>query len=212
MFRDSIISIVTNRLTRVDLTAVAVTEMGQVQSNRMEGAPFLPWFTETVDDSQVITANVETLTVPSSFIREVDGLGVSYYDSTQSKYIGLPKDDYDNLVNNLDPTGTTPLGYAIIGDKYYFRPVPTQAWTLRLIYNARQADPTLSNIENNWMKWASDLFIGELGFLLATTYLQSPNQAAPFDLMRKEAIQRLNIMHEARTHANRDYRMGGTED
>lgn len=212
MFRDTIAALIASRLSRTDLSAAILLEMGLAQTVRMEGAPFLPWFTETVDTTQVITANVETLAKPTNFIREKDGFGLAYYDPDTAKYIELPKDDYDALVRNLDPTGTTPAGYAIVGDNYYFRPVPTQGWNLRLTYHARQADPTLTNIENNWMKWAPDLMIGEVGYVCAMMYLQSPAQAAPFDTMRKEAIQRLNVMHEAHEHANRDYRMGGTED
>lgn len=212
MTRDQIISIVTSRLNRTDMNAAALTEMSLVQTAQLEGAPFLPWFTEVKDDTLVITANVETVAVPAGFIRELDGMGMYYYDSSSALYKKVVKDDYDNLLDNLDASGTVPQGYAIIGDTYYFRPVPTQGLNLRVFYNARQADPSTSSGENNWMKWAPDLFIGALGFLIASTYLQNPNQAAPFDLMRKEAMQRLQIMHEARTHSNRDYRMGGTED
>ena len=212
MLRDDVISLVIARLNRTDLNAPAILELGLLQATQFEGAPFLPWFTEYVDNNQVITANVETLATPTGFIREVDGAGLFYLDASSGKYIALPKDDYDNLVANLDPTGDTPQGYAIIGDSYYFRPVPTQGFSLKLIYNKREPDAGAANIENGWLKWAPDLVIGALGFVLATTYLQNPAQAQPFDTMRKEAIQRLNIMHEARTHANRDYRMGGTED
>lgn len=212
MTRDDIISIVVNRLTRTDLTAIALTEMSFIQATQLEGAPFLPWFTESKNDTLLITADTETVAIPADFIRELDGMGMYYQDPTALTYTRLLKEDYDLLNENLEPSGALPLGYAIIGDLYYFRPVPTQGLVLRTFTNVRQADPSVSTGENKWMKWAPDLFIGSLGYLLATTYMQSPAQAAPFDGMRKEAIQRLNIMHEARTHANRDYRMGGTED
>lgn len=212
MTRDEIVSLVVARLTRSDLTTIAVTEMSLIQSTQLEGAPFLPWFTESKNDTLVITANVETVATPTEFIREVDGLGMFYQDPVSLLYVAVQKDDYDNLLKNLDATGSVPQGYAIIGDTYYFRPVPTQGLALRTFSNIRQPAPSTSTGENSWMKWAPDLFIGSLGYLLAMTYMQSPTQAMPFDTMRKEAIQRLNIMHEARTHTNRDYRMGGTED
>lgn len=214
MNRDAIVSLVAARLNRTDpdFTTLAINEMSLIQAAQLEGAPFLPWFTEVKDDSLTITANVETLAVPSGFIRELDGMGMYYVDPDSGLYKKVVKDDYDNLLDTLDPTSTVPQGYAIIGDTYYFRPVPTQGLTLRVFYNQRQVDPASSSGENNWMKWAPDLFIGALGFVLASTYLQNPNLAQPFDIMRKEAMQRLLVMHEARTHANRDYRMGGTED
>lgn len=212
MQRDAIAAIIAGRLNRSDMTTNILGEMSLVQSTQLEGAPFLPWFTEVTDSTLSITANLETVSVPASFIREVDGEGLFYLDPTTSLYKAIVKDDYDNMVKQLDATSTVPQAYAIIGSKYYFRPVPTQNLSLLLIYNQKLADPSTGNIENGWMLWAPDLVIGAVGFIIASQYLQNPEQAQVFDLQRKEGIQRLNIMHEARAHANRDYRMGGVED
>jgi hypothetical protein len=212
MLRDAIISLIANRLNRSDMNAAILNEMSLLQATQLEGAPFLPWFTEVVDTTLSISANVETVALPSTFIREVDGAGVFYRDPTTSKWINLPKEDYDNLIEKLDETSTVPEGYAVVNQTMYFRPVPTQGLTLRLTYNQRLSDPLVDSAENGWMTWAPDLLIGTVGFVISSSYLQDDTQAKVFDLMRKEAIARLNIMHEARTHANRDYRMGGTED
>lgn len=175
MLRDAAVSIIKSRLGNIQGTAhdnMIVANMQLIQSFVLERGHELPWFLEVDSNAEgtnmTTTANVETVDLPTNFLREQDEVRYPLLrvdSSAESGYYPLEKMDYTVAVGRyVTGDGATqagrPIKYAIIGEKVYFRYIPDAAYTLRLFYV--KSDTVLdSNIENQWLKYAADLVIAE---------------------------------------------------
>lgn len=175
MLRDAAVSIIKSRLGNIQGTShdnMIVANMQLIQSTVLERWHELPWFLEI--DSNVegtnmtTTANVETVNLPSNFLRESDERKwplLRVDSSEESGFFPLEKVDITVAIGRYT-TGDgavqagRPIKYDIVGEKVYLRYIPDAAYTLRLFYF--KSDAILdSNIENQWLKYAADLVIAE---------------------------------------------------
>lgn len=175
MIRTAAVNIIKSRLGNIvgtELDPVIISNMQLVQATVLERGAELPWFLET--DSNVegtnitTTANQEYSDVPSNFLRlnEYIEYPVLRVDSDEdSGYYAVTQMDISKAIGRyttdslLDQAGK-PIKYDLYGEKFYWRYIPNDAYTIRLFYF--KSDQTLDmDIENQWLKYAPDLVIAE---------------------------------------------------
>jgi hypothetical protein len=221
--RDSAVSLIAARLgNRTDLNASIILEMQLVQTDRLEGdGTFRPWFLWTDYTTAFETVSgQEYVDLPADFLVEDMELSMRWYDSTISsgnKWRVMRRENLDDTLeydlgssdeSNPPAEVASPARYAYRGDRIFMSPTPDAVYPLRLFYYRRAAEIDDDNIENEWLKWASDLVIGEVGSVMAGQYIQNPTLEASFMKQAQAARQRLFLMNEERMHAAREYLMG----
>lgn len=183
---------------------------------RLEAGPIRPWFlkedraytTTTIDESRIL--------LPSDFLEEDEDSALWYSPTDGTQDQEIVKDDVDFLIKNqatiagLDeddiPIPGIPKFYSISGPYFRLFPTPDAVYRIRMIYFKK--DTVLdTNIENNWMKYAPWLMIGEAGLPLSVSSRDKVAQAE-FGRLRQTMGLVLNTETEARLHANRNYVMG----
>jgi len=211
MYRDTLIANLQYRLgNRTGLETKMISEMDFIQQTLLEGTgAFTPWFLETEMANVNTQADEERVQLPEDFLGEVEGQALWLYDAdnTDEPYTELHKSDYDRLILKHQIPGT-PSEYAMAGDYFLLRAIPDDIYNIRMRYYATDVLPSTGNIENKWLKHASDLFIAELGYIIAGKYIRNPQLAAEFQQDSIIARDRLYKKHERRQHTNRVYGMG----
>lgn len=213
MTRDEAVSRIRNYLgfnTRLD-SNVIIDALKDAQE-QLEHAAELPWFLLTEVSSIPTVAGESRTELPSDFLREYEEEALYRYDSSTGEWVVIEKRDIDTLrtsyVDISDGWGV-PKFYAL--DNRYFRlyPIPDDAYTLKLVYYAK--DTALdSNIENDWLKHAPLLLIGTAGVLVASM-LRDDRAVKTFTDMATMAFSQLQSDSVAREVANRRYIMGGED-
>ena len=214
MTRDEIISLVQGRMTRTDNTAYAVLEI-QAAQRELEQGPYLPWFLAYVKTDLYTIAQIDTLAVPTGFIRELDeeGSGLWRIDETTDpstdtrlrKYVshGDMIDGYKGEDYNV------PEAYSLIDGYYRFRPKPDAAYRLGALFY--KADTVLTSDGTNlWTTNAPDLLAARLGMLL-TRYDADKTLHDMFLQDYNQAMARLQVFDESRRQAGFDAIMGGDD-
>lgn len=157
---------------RSDKSTQIITALQDAQLE-LETAGTLPWFLKTEVTSLVTVASTQTVSLPTDFLRESeDGDGGLYlYDSTaevEDQWKMLEKDDYNYLRDNLPGDGK-PEAYYLHETQFFLFPIPDAVYNLRLIYYKK--DTSLStDVENDWLKWASDVLMWKAGLRLAEDF------------------------------------------
>lgn len=200
MFRNDLFALLAQRLgNRQDLIPRMETEVLLLQEIRLEQNVWLPWFLETEMAWTTTTPGEERVQLPVDFLGEVEEQALWRVDDT--RLVPIQKMDYDDMLVRFPMEGT-PRAYAVGNGYLFLRPVPTEEITLRMRYLAR-AEPLTSNIENVWLKYASDVVIAELGAVLAKQHMQHGELAATFAEDAKLAWDRLYKVHIGRQETNR---------
>ena len=210
MTRDELTTLLGYRLNRTDMTAKMLLEMDFVQSFKLEGTgAFLPWFLESEMAATTLEIGEERIELPSDFLGEIEGQHLWLYnpDNADFPYKELHKSDYDKLMQKYPAVGT-PTEYTISGNYILVKPTPDNMYAIKMRYYAKDILPSLNNVENKWMKYAADLFIAELGVLMAGVHMRNMDLAVSFANDATIARDRLWKKNEARQHVNRIYGMG----
>jgi hypothetical protein len=208
MIRDTLVGIIAQRLNnRTDLNEIIIAEMQMAQEMRMEqNGVFQPWFMVTEKSYEVTDVAEPRIPVPEDFVMEVEEQGFWYYSSITAKWIPLKKtSDEVGEVQQLSPGA--PKSYSLVGDHFTIYPTPDAVYQIRFRYAAMQASLE-TNIENSWLKYASDLLLAEVGEVVAIQHMQNEKLAMGFRSAKSAAWERLHKMHESRAHTNRDYTRG----
>ena len=196
---------------RTDLETEIITALQDAQ-DELEGGQELPWFLRSEVSSITTVADEERVPLPSNFLREWEDDHMWVYDAaaTEAADVWKPllKLSLDQM--RLDYPGTgEPKAYATSGLYWRIGPVPDDVYALKTIYY--KADTVLtSDVENMWLKYASDLMIGLAGQKISVPSRDAEAFAA-FQQMEIKATNRLlieNIQHEQQ---NRSNQMGGTD-
>ncbi len=179
---------------------------------KLELRPLLPWFLRSEMSEETTTIGEERLAIPTDFLREDEENALWLFDSAASDdedvWTELIKDDESVLRNKFPGSGTL-KAYAIRGLYFILFPTPDAVETVKLVHF--KGDALLdTNIENNWLKYASDLMIGLAGKDIATT-LRDADAIAIFKDMITEGQEQLAIDTEARRHENQRYIIGGLD-
>lgn len=209
MLRDEIVAIIKARVFRpgdTSLDAKIVTEMRLVQEQLLENAVVLPWFLLSEFQTISTTIDEERLPLPTNFLREHEECSLWINNPDLDKFVPLTKDDYDTLLNTY-PTAALPVAYALDGKYFRLKPTPDAVYTIKQRVYVR-ATSLATNIENDWLLYAADLMIGEVGQVIARNYLDNAPLADKFLIDIEKARARLALVEEARLHANRSYTMG----
>lgn len=191
------------------LRANTLLELKLQQETTLEGGSSLPWFIITEDATVTTTVNERRVEVPSDFIREVEEKPLLYVPSDGDE-IELHKGSYEELLahHGSEAVGA-PKDYALRGDYIMLFPKPDAIYTLKLPgYYARQAAPTDTTAENQWMKWVPDLLMALTGETIALQHIHDFELGLTFTSMKAAAYKRLDDMEVAREEANRDRAMG----
>lgn len=166
MDRDTAVNLIGRRLGfRTDKNSEIIETMQFMQETELEGDPSLPWFLIKEDATLATAADTETVTPPTDFLDIPDKGGLWYLAST-GKWAGMGRGSIDDLRSKHDVSGT-PEAYDLVGETLYIAPVPDAIYSLRLMYLGRALDLT-TNIENLWLKYASDWMIATVLEKMAT--------------------------------------------
>lgn len=183
------------------------------------GGIFLPWFLVTEITTRLMVAGEERVPLPTGadeFLGELEEGALWIYDQNaeaESQWQPLSKDDIDFLKNDQPGTGT-PRAYSQSGVYFRLKPTPDSDAeankVLKLLYKKRDATLDNDDTENNWLKYAHELMIGEAGLIVAQA-LRDVEAEKIFTAVRAEERQRLYLTTEARLHDNRRYVIGGRD-
>lgn len=210
MLRDAAVELIKSRIgNRTDLDTAIVTEMQQAQTTALErNGIFYPWFLET----ELITlgtteAGTETLALPSNWLAEIEEQSMWIYDATLDvPFFELKKGAYDVALQRF-PANAKPQRYSLNKNNLLLKPTPDAAYVIQTRYFA--VDDVLNvDIENDWLKYASDWLIGETGIIIARDYIQDDQMAQRFVAAAQRGRDRVFIENEARQHVGRAYQMG----
>lgn len=204
MVRDTLFALLAQRLgNRQDLIPRMATEAQLLQEVKLERNPWTPWFLESELATATCTVGDERLALPSDFLGEIEEESLWIYETDGVTLLGSlePKTDYDKLLN-LYPGSGRPKRYAAVNEYFMLRPVADAAYVVKMRYYAKDAILD-SNIENKWLKYASDVVLAELGYVLASKHMQHGELAAAFQVDAQAAWTRLYNTHTAREESNR---------
>jgi hypothetical protein len=207
MLRDTLVATLAGKLgQRDDLDEVIIAEMQFAQEFRLEqNGNFTPWFMLSEDATIDTTPGERRVVLPSDFIKEDEETPFTIYSPSAQMWIPLVKDSTFRFDVNLSGL---PCRYSIRGEYFILDTVPDSVYTIKTPYYGKQPALT-TNIENNWLKYAGDLMLADVGTHIAKQELQNIALAESFNQQRMSAWERLLKHHEARTHERRQYRMGG---
>lgn len=235
MTRDEAIKIILRRcgMRQNDklLQEACVEEMALAQTTRLERSAFKPWFLLSETESTVTFPTEERIPLPRNFLQEYEegSLWMRVYEDDREDlpgyvppaYSHIVKDDYDHLVAKypaaIDRWGRDyyPKGYAIVGNYITLHPVPMGTYMLKMKYYKRAAtlllpygDPAAAEWTNEWLTVCPDWVIGEVGAVIAGSYIKDDTTAAKFNDQAAGARQAIYTEHVARDEANRSRSMG----
>jgi hypothetical protein len=207
MLRDTVAELLLQRLgKRTDLLSAVITEMQYVQEFILEQHHWLPWFLESEWATSTTIVGEERVRVPDDFLGEIEDNHLWVKAVSDTTWTKVTKEPYDIAYERYSGSGT-PEVYSLSGEYFLLRPVPDQIFSLRMrYYNA--AEVLSSNIENLWLKYASDVMMGEVGQIMAGRYIQNPALEAQFKTDAERAWDRLYRQHIGREQMNSAPSMG----
>ncbi len=211
MLRDAAVDVIMKRLgnnTDTTLRNDIINEMVQVQDTILEGDPMSPWFLLTEESNAQTTVADERVGLPADFLMPWEYGFLFRYDSTlDDPYIELQREDWDLIKEALNFPGT-PTHYDISGEYIFMRPIAEEVFPLRMRYIGRglslAGNYGVNNIENIWLKYASDWFIGEVGAVISEQYLQATSSKV--DVFKAQATrgrERVRIKNVAMEESNK---------
>lgn len=211
MLRDAVVDLIMKRLgNNNDLTLRndIINEMVQVQDAILEGDPISPWFLLTEESDAQTTVGEERVGLPADFLMPWEyGFLFRYDVELDDPYIEMQREDWDLIKEALNYSDT-PTHYDISGEYIFMRPISDEIYPLRMRYIARGVSLVgvygTNNIENSWLKYASDWFIGEVGAVIAEQYLQVTSQKV--DVFKAQATrgrERVRIKNVAMEESNK---------
>lgn len=194
---------------RTDLNASILMEMILAQETKLEGGSFLPWFLLTPTETALVSvAATETIALPADFLGLAEEYPLYLYQAANTPTkTELPKHSYATISAKYAVSGL-PRAWAALENVIALAPIPDTVYDFRLRYYAKDVSVTTGNIENKWLKWAPDLFVAEVGAVMAGRYLQNSTLEQEFLKDIAVARSRLLVQHESRIHTGRTYSMG----
>jgi len=209
MLRDDAVAIVKRRLgNRIGTLDAAIIDEMKLAQTIFEHDAFLPWFLLTELTTISTVASQERIAVPTNFLRETERGGFLIMDA-ENTWQQVLKDDYSAL-RAVNQSEGLPTHYALTGVNFRLFPTPDQAYVLNLIYFAQ--DAVLStNVENQWLKWAPDLFIAQTAFQMAQNHFLDPNVLGVLAGQVREGKASLRRLDGARRATQHRYIMGGPD-
>jgi len=176
------------------------------------GGTFVPWFLESEWSESATVVDDERLELPADFIQEIEDQVVQFKPDASSRWKTIPKkraDELEYLSEDIENPVGFPRAYSLQNNYFIFAPTPDQIYPIRMKYFKRDVPFNLVTDENKWLRFAADWLMAETGQILAAQHLHDDELAVKFQMQVASAKQRVYTMHEAREHANRNYRSEG---
>jgi len=171
------------------------------------GGVFWPNFLVSEISTNTSTIDEPRLDLPDDFLVEYDEGALFLLQD--GEWICLQKDQFD-LLRKEYSSSSQPEYYAQVGDYFYLFPVPNGQYTLKLLYYQAAAELT-SDIENRWLKYAQNLMLSALGYVMASQYLYDQQLASSFAQQQQKAAFQLYSKEISQEQANTDPVMGEIE-
>jgi hypothetical protein len=211
MKRDDVVKIIKARVMRPNDATLAdkiITEMQFVQEQVLENDVILPWFLLSEWLEIKTRANESRLPLPTNFLTEYEQGSFWVFSEADSRWINLPKGDNETLGQTYAASAPgLPKAYSLDGKYFVLYPTPDKAYRIR--QKVYQRDAKLdTNIENNWLLYAGELMVAEVGKVIARNYLFNEALALSFEREAEKARTKVFANQEARLHANQEYSMG----
>lgn len=196
--------------------------------DELEQEPELPWFLRTEITSSETVPDEERVAPPTDFLAEWEDDALWFFDTAPEpgfpQWRALQKAEMDGIRQDAyklytssgdDPANPTtivkPMAYAFDGRYFRISPVPDKIYQLRMIYFKK--DQTLAtNIENLWLKYAHDIFIGAAGQRLGEDLGISDRRMLRFGQMETRGRQRTYAKTVELQTTNRQIIMGGADN
>ena len=191
MLRDAAVDILMKRLGNIQNEALRqdiINEMVVAQETVLEGDVFHPWFLVSEEASSQTIIGDERVLLPTDYLMPWEYGGLFRFDDTlDDPYVEMDREDWDIIKEQLNYSDT-PTCYDIAGQYLLMRPLADAIYPLRFWYIGREPSlagtygDTATNIENNWLKYAADWLIGEVGMVIADQYLSyKPDRVKKFE-------------------------------
>lgn len=159
----------------------------------LEKGKTLPRFLILEDQTLSLLAGTHAVALPVGFLRDVDDVGIRFYNPVNSSKARFLKRVYlkdgiqaSSFVSEMDPSEPiqrrAPQFYAIRKTTIDFISVVSTDFTLIWDYY-KAADLLTTDVENAWLKYAPEWLIGEAGLRLARS-LGNQQALAEFDAVR----------------------------
>lgn len=225
MTRDEAVAILVARLGgRADLDSGGqiVTELKQAQQQLEKGdakREDLPWFLlsdiyTSADDLTNDATLLDTIDLPSNFLREYSAGTLWQYDSTednpwtnQLKKVASVEDLYSARDQYNSDVNGDPLAYTVLGDRIILGPrYPATAKTFRWTYFKKDTVLT-TDVTNGWLTNAAEVLINAAGRVLAGFYLQDQEIAGVFNGAYETAAEQMWNENTERLQANLSMQM-----
>lgn len=221
MIRDNAVDLLMKRLGNRKDTSLRddiINEMDFVQDNILQGGPFYPWFLLSEETYTTTTAGEHRLPLPTDFLHEWED-GTLYRKDTAATgatnpWIELTRDDWDILKNSYTTVaGGTPKYYDISANYFLLADTPDDAYEIWFRYyskadNLAGSYGDANNVENGWLKYAPDWFMGEVGLIIAGQYLQSDTMVQIFATQATRGKKRLYDLDISMQESNKKRAMG----
>lgn len=219
MLRDEAVAQINQIMTwRSDRTTEIIAGL-QFQQQELEGDATLPNFLRKETLALGNTIDLERMAPPADFIREWDddALWIQITEDGIQKWRALEKDtpkylreNINNMMTDHDLTEERiPIAYAYDGTDFILFPTPSQVYTYRMIYYAKD-DLLTTNIENKWLKHLPYLLIGKAGLVHATAFDNKGAQAL-FAQFIVSGTKKLNDVSTDRDMAGKKLVIGGPD-
>jgi hypothetical protein len=170
----------------------------------LETGATLPWFLEKEYSFQT-AVDVVSYDLPADFLREYEEGKLSFY--YDGKFLcaldKVAREDLDYVY--IGQTG----GYSLFAEKLIIAPKPDVVYDCKLEYLAETQEVLDSEavVSNPWLKnahaWVTHFALKQV----AALHIQDDGMAAKFSALATEAERLVWKAHEARQHANRNYKI-----
>ena len=205
MLRSAAVTVISNRLgQRTGLDTQIISEL-QAAQQRLEEEVELPWF--LIKDTTLSTTPASRkVDLPVGFLLEVDDMPLSYLAADGSQ-TPLGKEDFDVLHLAYKETTGSPKAYSLVGEQLQLFPIPDAGYSLPFYYYGQ--DTVLStDVENGWLRYASQAIIGETGLMMAR-FLRDKQAESYFTRELQLGIVKMLTRKISRDSVGRDSVLGG---
>lgn len=174
-----------------------------------ERGPFHPWFLEKRSSGLTAVVDTHQVNLPSDFLLQVEDTDLYLVDSEGEREL-IPRGYHEDLESRfLGEDSALPEGYDIFGGQLWFGPSPDEAYEIQLKYYKTTTPPpdTSASVSNEWVLNAQGLVVAAASERLMRTYIKDTKRATEFAAEAAQKMVSLHKYHEARAHANMDYRI-----
>jgi hypothetical protein len=171
-----------------------VTEIQNAQSE-LEQEAELPWFLKKAYSGLSTVANLQTVNVPTDFLKEFQDDQLFLRNSANEETaVVADQQGFLRIRYPISEGSDTPKGYAIVNRVFYFYPIPNDAYSIQGTYFGADTVLSTGGSTNQWSINLPEILIGKAGFVIASG-LRDTNAMQHFAGMLGRATQKLNEMN-----------------